>query len=62
MSPLDIQQRIQRDEEESYEKMRVLRLNRFKIKNPADWDKAKLDNFIEDDYIMSDLTNEAVSK
>jgi len=45
---------MERDEEESYELMRVCRLNRIKIKNPAEWDKAKYDNFVEDEFILSD--------
>jgi len=45
---------MERDEEESYELMRVCRLNRIKIKNPAEWDKAKYVNFVENDHILSD--------
>jgi hypothetical protein len=42
---------MNRQEKESYELMRICRLNRIKIKNPEKWDKAKYDDFVEDAYI-----------
>lgn len=48
---LDAQDYLERQEKESYELMRICRLNRIKIKNPEKWDKAKYDDFIEDAFI-----------
>lgn len=45
---------IDRQEKESYELMRICRLNRIKIKNPEKWDKAKYDDFVEDAFIQND--------
>ena len=45
-------------EKESYELMRICRLNRIKIKNPEKWNSAKNDDFIEDCYIDSFIENE----
>jgi hypothetical protein len=44
-------------EKESYELMRICRINRIKIKDPAKWNSAKNDDFIEDCYIDSFLEN-----
>lgn len=45
---------IERDEKESYQVTRICRLNRIKIKNPEKWDKAKYDDFVENEFILSD--------
>jgi hypothetical protein len=47
----DAQEYYEQQEKESYELMRICRLNRIKIKNPEKWDKAKYDDFIEDAFI-----------
>ena len=36
----------QKYDKESYELMRICRLNRIRIRNPEKWDKAKYDDFI----------------
>ena len=41
-------------EKESYELMRICRLNRIKIKNPEKWDKAKYDDFVENEFVQTD--------
>jgi hypothetical protein len=51
---LDAQDYLDRQEKESYELMRICRLNRIKIKNPEKWDKAKYDDFVEDAFIQVD--------
>lgn len=40
-SSLNSEQYLARQEKESYELMRICRLNRIKIKNPEKWDKAQ---------------------
>ena len=53
---------LERQEKESYELMRICRLNRIKIKNPEKWDKAKYEDFVENQYIQSDnKTNKSKS-
>jgi len=50
-------------EKESYELMRICRLNRIKIKNPEMWNKAKNEDFnlIEDCYVDSFIGDPASS-
>lgn len=50
----DARQYREQQEKESYELMRICRLNRIKIKNPEKWDKAKYDDFVENAYIGTD--------
>jgi hypothetical protein len=41
-------------ERESYELMRICRLNRIKIKDPEKWDKAKYDDFVSNPFVQAD--------
>lgn len=46
-SPINyIETSICDQEEESYETMRICRLNRIKIKNPKKWDTAKYEEYV----------------
>ena len=51
----ELREQIQEQlEKESYELMRICRLNRIKIKNPEQWNTAKNEDFIEDCFIDRD--------
>jgi hypothetical protein len=50
ISQEEARQYMQQHEKESYELMRICRLNRIKIKNPAKWDKAKFDDFVGNQF------------
>lgn len=50
-SHLGSQEYLARQEKESYELMRICRLNRIKIKNPEKWDKAQFQDFVGDRFI-----------
>ena len=44
---------LEQQEKQSYELMRICRLNRIKIKNPEKWDKANYEHFVENSFIES---------
>ena len=51
---IDVQAYRELQEKESYELMRICRLNRIKIKNPEKWDKARYEDFVENEFIQTD--------
>jgi len=50
----DVQAYRELQEKESYELMRICRLNRIKIKNPEKWDKARYEDFVENEFVQTD--------
>ena len=44
---------MERNDIESYDDIRICRLNRIKIKNPKKWDQAKYADFISNEFIST---------
>ncbi len=38
-------------DDDSFETMRILRINRIKIKDPKKWDTAKYNDYVKDQYV-----------